>query len=322
MNHTNTAAVVTSVQNTNRVCPVCGTYDHTFLYRPKHSPGDVVLCKRCGLVYVSPIDDWKSIISDGPNQGHELESILHSSDLRDIADCWELGLLPTKLNENEAIRINAARCLKAIEHYQPGRGRLMDYGCGWGFFLQAAKERGWDICGLEPLPGHAVYARAMTQANIVTDTLHDNTFPADYFDAITALQVFEHLPNPAAELRKLHRIMRPEGVLLIEVPNIDTWSVRLLGKRHRHFVEDHLNYFSASTLCLLLKNSDFDVLESCITPRQMTIHHLVKDWGARFMPHFISEVTARSIQRLGLGQQIISLNIGDILTIIGRKPLL
>ena len=314
------ASIAMTVASQTRPCVVCGQTNAQVLYRPRHSPGSVARCLNCGCVYISRVEDQRALIFDGPVTDAQHTALLTSSNLNDLAGCWELSLLPSKENEQEAIRVNAAHSLAKIERYRPAKGHLLDFGCGWGHFLSVAKERGWAIFGLEPLPGHALYARATTGAQVITDTLRDNTFLSGYFDAITAFQVFEHLPNPGVDLKRLYRILKPGGVLLIEVPNIDTWSIRLLGPRHRHFVIDHLNFFSAHTLGQLLQRNGFEILESFYPTRRMTVRHLVDDWGARFLPRRAVKLLSTGAQRVGLYRRMIGLNLRDIVTVVARRP--
>lgn len=303
----------------NRRCAICHRDRAEFLFRPESSPGPVVRCRRCGLCYVSPVEDDHAIIQDGPIVGNLDPEVLTSADLHDIAGCWELSLLPAKEAEWPAFRLNAADALDRIEQHARAPGRLLDFGCGWGFFLGIARERGWEPYGLDPLPGHAVYARAKFGATVVTDVLRDDTFPPKFFDAVTAFQVFEHLPDPVSDLARLHRVLKPGGIILIEVPNIDTWSMRLLGRRHRHFVQDHLTFFSARTLALLLEKHGFRVLVSYHPTRHMTIRHLVADWGGRYLPMRVVSGTEAIARHLSLWEKVISINLGDIVAVIAWK---
>lgn len=303
----------------SRRCAICDQDQAEYLVRPASSPGPVVRCQHCGLLYVSSIQDGRALIQDGPVLGNLDPKVLTSANLRDIAGCWELSLLPAKQVERPAFRLNAADALDWIEQFIQPPGRLLDFGCGWGFFLGVASERGWEPYGLEPLPGHAVYARAQFGATVVTDTLRDDTFPPHFFDAVTAFQVFEHLPDPASDLARLHRLLKSGGVILVEVPDIDTWSARLLGPRHRHFVQDHLTFFSARTLALLLEKYGFQVLDSYHPTRHMTIRHLVSGWGGRYLPKHVVSTAEAIARRLGVWGKVVGINLGDIVTVIARK---
>lgn len=302
-----------------RECPVCGHNDTKRLFRPKHSPGIVARCQRCDLVYVPVVENNRALIAEGPVLGEFNPNILTSTNLQNVANCWEFAQLPDKSSEQPALQRNAVDALARIECYQQPFGSLLDFGCGWGFFLGTAKERGWAPYGLEPLPGHAVHARSEFGATVVTDTLRDDTFSSEFFDVITAFQVFEHLPDPAGDLARLRRMLKPGGLILIEVPNIDTWSVRLLGSRHRHFVQDHLNFFSSDTLRALLEKQGFEMLEAYYPTRRMTVRHLVAGWGGRYLPAGVINIAETVLTRLNLWQRLIGLNLGDIVAVIGRK---
>jgi 2-polyprenyl-3-methyl-5-hydroxy-6-metoxy-1,4-benzoquinol methylase len=197
--------------------------------------------------------------------------------------------------------------------------RILDFGSGFGFFLAAAQECGWDAHGLEPLPAASVYARARFQLKIITDTLHEHTYPEDYFDVVTAFQVFEHLPNPGESLKWLHKSLKEKGIILIEVPRFDTWSVTLLRAGHRHFVQDHLNFFSKATLGMLLRNHGFEILKSYPSKRIMSIQHFYSCWLVKKLPKILHQPGARILKLVGLWNISFSLSIGDILTVIARK---
>lgn len=309
---------------TIRPCPVCGQQQAEMLYRPKYAPGTVARCKNCDMVYVAALEDTKSLIFDGPVLYDQIDdAILTGSDLDAVADSWEFHQLPEKQAEWPALRRNAQDALHRLNKHIHGAvaGReLLDFGSGWGFFLAVAQELGWNAHGLEPLPASALYARATYGLNIVTDTLRPDSFPPESFDVITAFQVFEHLPFPGQDLRHLHAMLRPGGLMLIEVPNIDTWSVRLLRARHRHFVPDHLNFFSAETLGRLLTATGFVVVEHYFPTRRMSVRHLVNQWGGRFLPQRATQSLRSAAQKAGLWEKTVAVNLGDIVAVIAQKP--
>ena len=147
-----------------------------------------------------------------------------------------------------------------------------------------------------------------------------DTYKNNFFDVVTAFQVFEHLPHPTLELEKIASFLKPGGIVFIEVPNIDNWSVRLLGHRHRHFVMDHLYFFSPFTLTRLFNNVGLEILEIYNPSRRMSINYFLKAWGRRIFPNKINQLFYSIAQALRLTNQTISINLGDIIIIIGRKP--
>lgn len=309
----------------SRACAVCGGTETKLLFHPRKSPGPVSQCLHCGMVYISSIEDQHALIFNGPAPRAQMDpKILTSTNLKDIMDSKRFRrVLKDKELEFPAVRCNAIEALTHLEAHlkTPAENRkMLDFGSGWGFFLAVAKERGWIPYGLEPLPVPSVYARSKFGAHITTDTLRRETFPSDYFDAITSIQVFEHLPYPEKDLGNLNAILRKEGVLLIEVPNFDTWSMRLMRSRHRHFVQDHLNFFSINTLSRLLEKTGFQVIDHFYPKRCMTINHLFKHWLSNYLPESVTNSCQRFFQRTGLWKWTIRLGVGDIVTVIARKP--
>ncbi len=302
----------------DRFCPICGHSDSVPLFYPAHSPGPLVRCSSCGLVYVSRLQDRHAIIS-APVIGELAAGIVTSTRLEDLDGCWEIAALPGREAERPALRRNALAALRRIQRYAQPPGVLLDFGCGWGFFLEVCQEAGWKPYGLEPLPGHAVYARARVGATVVTDILREDTFPPRAFDVITAFQVFEHLPDPAGDLDRLWQCLKPGGIILIEVPNIATLGVSLLGKRHRHFTADHLNFFSPTTLKTLLHKTGFLILDVYHPTRWMTLRHLAVDWGTRALPERAAHTLGRLLQHSHMERAIVPMNIRDIIAAIARK---
>ncbi len=274
------------------------------------------------MTYVERLEDEHALIFNGPvTFGNMNERILTSSDLDDVKDSWEFALLPAKEAELHILQKNARDALKRIEqHLQNGSERkILDFGSGWGFFLAVAKEHGWTTYGLEPLPASAVYARATFGLDTITDTLRENTFPNDFFDVITSFQVFEHLPYPKADIRNLCNMLRNGGIILIEVPNFETWTMRMMKSRHRHFVQDHLNFFSIATLGQLLTENGFDVVDHYYPTRRMSIRHLVDQWFQRYLPIRVHTALRNALQKTRLWNRAIGVNVRDIITIIARK---
>ncbi|MEM7130834.1 MAG: class I SAM-dependent methyltransferase [Chloroflexota bacterium] len=290
------------------------------MFHPANSPGPVEECQNCRFIFIAHFEDVKSLIFDGPvADASNGDTLLTTSDLDAVADSWEMSLLPSRESEWPALQKNAQSVLTRLDSYIDKPERILDFGCGWGFFLGVAKEHGLTPYGLEPLPAHAVHARAKFGATVVTDTLRQDTFQPEFFDIITAFQVFEHLPYPNTDLAQLHNFLKPGGLILIEVPNIETWSVHLLRGRHRHFVPDHVNFFSTHSLSRLLETNGFDVMETFYPTRSMSLRHLMNFWGRQYLPNPLVNQVERISRRLRLWERSISVNLGDIVTVIGRK---
>ena len=257
----------------NRYCIVCGKTETKTWFRPASSPGPVVECQTCGFVYVNPIESLQALIQDGPVLAGGDSPERQSSDLNDLKGRWEEPIMQEYLRELGPRRENARDVLARLEKYKPSRGRILDVGCFCGVLLGVAKERGWEPQGVEPLVGPAIYARGTFGVPVVNDVLRTEAFAPDSFEVVTAFQVFEHLIHPEQEIEKLRPLLKPGGLLVIEVPNIATLLVNILRSRHRHFVQDHVSFFSAQTLSRLLESKGFSVREVYYPTRTLSLRH-------------------------------------------------
>jgi 2-polyprenyl-3-methyl-5-hydroxy-6-metoxy-1,4-benzoquinol methylase len=307
-----------------RACPVCDQRKTKTLFHPKASPGPISECLDCGMVYVADIADDRALIFDGPvTHGKTDPRLLTSSNLDDVKGSWEFKCLPDVESEWLAMRQKAMDAIKRVERHTSQHStefRVLDVGSGWGIFLAFAKEHGWIPFGLEPLPACAIYARDKFNLDVITDTLRENTFSPEFFDVITSFQVFEHLPNIQNDIRILYKMLRQNGIIMIEVPNYATWTMRILRSRHRHFVPDHINFFSAKTLSRLLEGNGFQVLEHYSPTRYMSISHSIEYWLRVYLPDPWVNPLRDKIRRTSLWERPIGLNIGDIVTVVARKP--
>lgn len=158
--------------------------------------------------------------------------------------------------EESIMRRNFVRRLSLIER-AVAPGPLLDVGCALGFFVRAARERGWDARGIE----RSAYAarRGATQGLPIThgDFLTADLAPAS-LAAITMLDVLEHVADPRAYVRRARTLLRPGGVLAIETADLASPLARVSGRRYHFFTPpNHLTYFTRATLGRLLAEEGF-----------------------------------------------------------------
>lgn len=154
--------------------------------------------------------------------------------------------------------LTAAWCARrrlgwVTEECGPGSGRrLLDVGCGDGTFLLAAQRQGWQVAGVELNP---VVAR---QAGLV---VHEEVTQTDgYYDCITLWHSLEHLPDPAGVLDQLAEKLKPDGALIVAVPNADSLQAQVFGRHWLHLdVPRHLFHFDPHSLATLLEQVGLEV---------------------------------------------------------------
>ena len=141
-------------------------------------------------------------------------------------------------------RLCMARRLRFVAELAPP-GRLLDFGCGDGGFLSVAKAAGWDAAGVEMKPEHA-RARGFT----VVERIEEASGP---FDVVTLWHSLEHVSEPSATVERLRTLLKPEGHMVIAVPNRASWQAQLFGPRWFHIdAPRHLFHFTPKALQLLL----------------------------------------------------------------------
>jgi len=138
--------------------------------------------------------------------------------------------------------------------------RLLDVGCATGALLEHFQGLGWAVTGVEASEAQAIYGRKTYGLDIRASTLEDAKLAAASFDLVHASQLIEHLNDPGAFLLETRRLLGPGGLLFLATPNADGFQARLLGRRWRSAINDHLYLFSLSTISDLLDECGFEIL--------------------------------------------------------------
>jgi len=109
--------------------------------------------------------------------------------------------------------------LKFIDNVVPSGSRLLDVGCANGAFVKVAAEYGFDAWGCDYSQAAVNRGREKHGVQITQGQAENIPFDDHSFDAVTLLQLFEHLPDPLGALKEVHRVLHPSGLLFIETPN-------------------------------------------------------------------------------------------------------
>lgn len=132
------------------------------------------------------------------------------------------------------------------------KNKLLDFGAGTGDFLQFAGKKGWNVYGVEP--NKQALKLASKKGLLIQSSLE--IFKEEQFDVITLWHVLEHVPNLKETLLRLQSLLKPEGILVIAVPNYKSWD----AKKYKEFwaaydVPRHLWHFDREAMKQLLPKS-------------------------------------------------------------------
>lgn len=181
------------------------------------------------------------------------------------------------------------------------RGRILDVGCGSGFFLRALDSAKWDRFGVEiSLSAADAAQRALGKDHVFEGTLTQSACVAASFDVVTFWSALEHTNEPRANLREARRIIKAGGSLIVQVPNASSYQARLFGgdwfaldaPRHRY-------HFTLSTLERLLLETGFQIYEKSYFSKAHNSHALRQSLKTRLVNNS-SSVLKRSLFYLSI----------------------
>ncbi len=128
--------------------------------------------------------------------------------------------------------------------------RLMDIGCAWGRYLKIMQGYGWDVHGLEFNQQAVDYARnELGLTNVRQGMLEDHAYDDGFFDVVHMSMVLEHLHEPQDALAKIARMIKPDGQVILSVPNFASYEREKFDRYwYALQVPVHLNHFTPVTL--------------------------------------------------------------------------
>lgn len=159
-------------------------------------------------------------------------------------------------------RISLSKKLKLINGFDVTGRNLLDIGCGTGEFLMAAKHKGWQILGIEPNEDARALANSKT-GNRVYEAEELTKLGSERFDVITLWHVLEHLPELKRHNSMLKSLLKPDGVLIIAVPNYKSFDAEYYHEFWAAYdVPRHLWHFSQNSISNLFEAENMKVVDT------------------------------------------------------------
>jgi len=201
-------------------------------------------CSSCRTLFLDPMPDNDEIAGFYP------------------ADYWWNAARPGALKWFESIyrRIALRDHVSFITKAAGNRisPDILDVGCGSGTLLGLLKRLGFRVRGVDFSPEAAKIARAEDGVDVTVGSLEDAHFADQSFDVVTLFHVMEHVTNPRLVLAEVARVLKPDGVIVLQVPNIESWQFIMFGaKWYGLDIPRHVIDYSKNSMLKLLHDSGF-----------------------------------------------------------------
>jgi SAM-dependent methyltransferase len=162
------------------------------------------------------------------------------------------------LREKEILIRRGQKYSKIVQKYAPGKGKMLDVGAAAGFLMKGFQIEGWQTVGLEPNAEMARFGREKFGLDIRQSSM-EGFGDAERFDLITMIQVVAHFYKPRKAFQNAHKLLKDNGLLLIETWDRDSFSAKFFGKNwHEYSPPSVLHFFSEKILTAFLKEVGFE----------------------------------------------------------------
>jgi len=251
-------------------CNLCGADNHRLFMEVSDQRVEseekfkIVKCNNCGLIFTNPRPTKVEINDYYTSQYYENLTVMHDN----VKTERHLFARSYHKFGHKLKRKELFEKVKRVEDNIGKRGKVVDVGCGNGDFLGLMKSKGWQCLGIEISNLMSQHAMQKYGLHVFNGELEEANLPQDSVDVITFWHSFEHLHDPIRVLRESYRILKKNALIIILVPNIESYEFMILKEKWPHLdVPRHLYHWSAKTLANLLKKAEF---------REIQLFHFTK----------------------------------------------
>lgn len=294
-------------------CNLCGSKNQRVIIKARHenekdfdlvdkfrASGDELLidqlvqCNLCGLKFINPRIKGETIVSS-----------------------YSEGEDPLFVSQAESRERTFFNSLKKIKKYLPKGGKILDVGTAGGSFLVSAKRFGFEPYGCEPNKWLAKWGKEKYGLDIRPGTIFDQKYKQDFFDVVSLWDVIEHTPDPLKVLIECNRVLKNDGVLIVNYPDIGSWIAKLTGKKWLFLTSVHLYYFTRNTINLMLKKAGFEIIK--IKPHFQELEAGYIFFRGKSYNNLIGSVGESIVKILGMGNRPVPYWLGQTLVIARKK---
>lgn len=297
---------------TDIICALCGKkqqvktlYPATFkeeeisgkTYSARRLPDKIhyriLRCEKCSLIFSSPVFSHRQ---------------LHSLYKKSV--CNYKDQIPNLIKTYFKIIVQIKKDL-------PKNPKVLEVGCGNGFFIKALVDSGFSksVFGIEPSSQMALEADSSLRGKIKVNFFKPSLFPDNSFDLILSFHTLDHMTDPNEFVSESYSLLKKGGVIVVVVHDTDGLSVKLFGERSPIFDIEHIYLFDKKTLKWIFEKNRFEVTEVFNVINTYSLNYWI---GMSGIPTVARKITNYIVNLLGIGKISLSISPGNI-GIIARK---
>jgi 2-polyprenyl-3-methyl-5-hydroxy-6-metoxy-1,4-benzoquinol methylase len=286
------------------ICMLCGSRDAQRLPR-KYMHGSLWRCLDCGLRFIFPRPQPEAL------------KAVYSEEYYTSSNSSEQGYSDYSGDRPNILRTFRRR-VKELQRVHPGKARSLDVGCAYGYFLEAASEVGWDAYGID-ISRHATeQGRESLGDRVWEGDFLEEELPVERYDIITMWDYLEHVHDPKANLAKACGLLADGGILALATPDVGSLPSKAFGHRWMGYkLDEHLVYFSRSTIRRLLEEAGFRVLRMGYEGKYITLGMFL-DRLKLYVP-FVRPLLKLVTRAPAVASTSFYLNPRDILLVVAQK---
>lgn len=292
-------------------CNICGTKTVDLVFEAgKAQPAKLVRCKSCGLMYSSP----RPRVDSDMHESNECDGLLKGV-TTDINHRYRWRY------EKESGQVrDFAPTRRILRKLYPQGGKMVEVGSGLGYLLRSFKDEGWDVLGVDPWKELPPHTRDIHQIETIPTILENAALPDASADVVIMLHVIEHVPDPVATLREIHRILKPGGHAVIETPRYDTLMFKMMGHRERSVkCEGHIYFFTFDTLRRTYEKAGFSQVDTQAVGRTLSAERFLWNIGTMSGSQSLRNGLGRLSDTLGLNKLRFTMNLRDMQRVVVCK---
>lgn len=253
----------------------------------------ILKCVRCGLVFSSPIISNEKI------------STFYKGSL-----CSYEDQIPYLIKTYFKI-------IEDIKSDFPKNPKVLEVGCGNGFFLKALVDLGFtkSVFGIEPSSKMILEANPSLKARIKVNIFKSTLFPKNSFDLICCFHTLDHMVDPNGFIKGANSMLKKNGHVIVVVHDTEGLSVKLFGEKSAIFDIEHVYLFNKKTLREIFLQNKFKVVKVSNLVNSYPLNYWMQMSG---FPSIVKKYTKFIFDTLGIGKREMSISAGNI-ALIAKK---